>query len=238
MKTLTAVVLTLVLAGLLVAGTSDPSSAACHAFTVEVSPTTAPEGSTVTVTVRRDGAFSPSGVDVSTADGSAKVGQDYTEFKRRVEFTNETQQTFNAAISIKDDTTYDPDETFKLVLSNAGGCAIPPNHPPFSYGQAIVTIKDNDPAPATQPPPGGTSPKASPTATGQASPTPTADGSPGSPVPLEGASPEETPTTAKEAQPTDEDDGSPTGLIVAAIGILVAAGAGFGLWFLRKTPGS
>lgn len=209
------------------------ASAGCHAFTVEASPSTVSEGGTVSVTVRRDNNFNPSNVDVSTVDESAKVNQDYTEFKKTVSFTNEKEQTFNAAISIRDDSSFEPPETFKLRLSNGGGCQI---NPSFSYGSATVTIQDNDPSPA--PPPQVQSPKptpaTSPTQQQTTSPSPTASPSPSPESPSPEASPTESPSPL--AKTKDDGGGAPVALIVAIAAFVLGGGAGVGLWLLRKTP--
>ncbi|MEX2292322.1 MAG: Calx-beta domain-containing protein, partial [Acidimicrobiales bacterium] len=131
-----------------------PAHAACHAFTVAVSPGTLDEGGTVRITVSRDAAVNPSSIDVSTVDGSAHAGSDYTAVDETVSFSSETTKTLT--LHTTDDASSEPAETFRVHLSNPGGCAVNPN---FSIGpDAQVTIKASD-APTTTVP-------ASTTATG------------------------------------------------------------------------
>jgi hypothetical protein len=132
--------------------------AACHAFIVSVNPATVAEGGTVTVTVGRDFNANPSSVDVSTVNGSAVAGQDYTGVQRTLSMSTETSQSFTVATT--NDTAPEAAETFKIHLSNGSGCSVNPN---FQYGpDATVTIQDNDAAPA---------PTAAPTAPATAAPT-------------------------------------------------------------------
>ena len=100
--------------------------AACHHFTVKATPTTVPEGGKVTITVSRDGNLAPSNVDVSTVDETAKGGQDYQPFHKTFSFTNETQQT--DTVQTLNDQQPGSDKTFRLHLSNPGGCAVNPNY--------------------------------------------------------------------------------------------------------------
>jgi hypothetical protein len=120
--------------------------AACHHFTVAASPNPVAEGQTLTVTVSRDGAVNPSHVDVSTVDETAKAGQDYVALHRTMSFTNETKQSFSVSI-LDDKLTAEPAQTFKLHLSNPGGCAINPNY--VLDPDVRVTIAENDSAPAS-----------------------------------------------------------------------------------------
>lgn len=119
--------------------------AVCHSFTVQASPAQIGEGGTVTVTVNRDAGFAPSQVDVSTVDETARAGEDYTALQETVAFTTETERRF--PIPITDDASAEGAETFRVHLSNPGGC--PPN-PNFVVGpDATVSISDNE-----APPPG------------------------------------------------------------------------------------
>jgi hypothetical protein len=214
-----------------------PAFAACHAFTVKAAPGTANEGQTVTVTVTRDAAVNPSSVDVSSIDGTAKSGQDFPAVKRKVEFTAETSQSFTFVIS--DDTSPEPEESFKLHLSNAGGCAINPN---FDYGEdATVTIAANDTSNTTAP--------ATPTTRAAAEPTTTASRTTPSSV-ASTTAPDETTSTSKAAVPadssttlrtedvaaadTDDDDSGSTGALIAALVLFAAAAAAGAYLFLRR----
>src|SRR5688500_15192508 len=89
-------------AAAVIAGTTiawqQPALAACHAFTIAVSPASVAEGGTVTVTVTRDAGVNPSNVDVSSINETAQAGSDYPAVQRTVSFTTETQQTFTVAV--------------------------------------------------------------------------------------------------------------------------------------------
>jgi hypothetical protein len=102
-----------------------PAAASCHHFTVSASPNPVAEGRTLTVTVSRDANLAPSHVNVSTVDETAKAGQDYTPLNRTVSFTNDVRQSF--PVSVLSHATSEPARTFRLHLSNPGGCAINPN---------------------------------------------------------------------------------------------------------------
>jgi hypothetical protein len=192
------------------------AQAACQAFTVTASPTTAAEGGQVLVTVHRDAALNPSAVDVSTVDGSAKSGQDFAGGRRTISFTTETQKSF--PLPITNDRAAEPSETFQvaLVRGSGSGCAIDPN---FTYGPPVrITIQASDQsAPVATP---SASP-ARPTATAPANggvPTPPPT-HPATPGPSAGASsrpasrgrtmpdPQPSPTAG---QPTPSESSAPT----------------------------
>ena len=120
---------------------SEATSAACHAFEVTAEPATVDEGGAVQVTVSRDGAVGTSQIDVETIDGTARGGADYEPVARRtISFTNETSQAF--PIQTKEDADRESAETFRIHLSNPGGCTVNPN---FSVGpDATVTIGASD----------------------------------------------------------------------------------------------
>lgn len=190
----------LVVATVLLAGS--PAVAACHAFGIEVTPTTVREGGHVTVTVSRDAAVSPSQVDVSTVDGSATAGEDYRRLEQTASFTDEIQQTFT--IDITDDDLDEPAETFRVRLSNPGGCAPNPN---FVVDPDVrVTIRASDAA----------APSPTPTETETETEEPTPSPEP-SPTPQPSPSPTESPLAAPE------DTGG--GLSGAAIAGIVAGAA-------------
>ena len=119
--------------------------AACHHFTVKASPTTVPEGGKVTITVSRDGNLAPSNVDVSTVDETAKGGQDYQPFHKTFSFTNETLQP--DTVQTLNDQQPGSDKTFRLHLSNPGGCAVNPNY--VLDPDARVTVQETTAAAAT-----------------------------------------------------------------------------------------
>jgi Tfp pilus tip-associated adhesin PilY1 len=104
---------------------STPALATCHHFTVTASPTSVSQGGKVTVTVRRNAAAAPSNVRVSTVDGSAKAPAD-SKLDQNVSFTTDTSRTFS--VTTAKDSKSDPAETFKLHLSNPGGCVPDPNY--------------------------------------------------------------------------------------------------------------
>src|SRR5690349_16768498 len=111
-----------VLAGTVAVIGAPRADAACHAFTIKVSPASVTEGAAVKVTVERDGAVNPSSIHVSSIDETATAGSDYTAVDKTVSMTNETSQSFNVA-TLKDQ-TIEQAETFRLHMSNPGGCAI------------------------------------------------------------------------------------------------------------------
>ena len=224
---------------------SAPSAeAACHAFTVGVEPAQVAEGGKVTVTVTRDAAVNPSQVDVSSVDVTAKGGEDYPAQKRTVSFTTDTRQSFE--IPITDDPASEGDETFKLHLSNPGGCAVNPN---FSVGpDATVTIQQSDgsgttaapattvastAAPASQPP--GPRTTASnrttvPTSAGTSAP---AVGTETTASTTTTATSTTLPRETDEAAASSDDDGS-AGVVVAAAVVALAALVGVGYLVYRR----
>lgn len=122
------------------------AQAACHIFTVTADPSTADEGTTVTLTISRDAAVNPSSVRVRTVDGTATAGSDYEALDERVEFTSETEMTRD--VQVLDDDDVEDDETFVVELSEGEGCEVNPN---FTYGSDTVTIADDDVAPQPSP---------------------------------------------------------------------------------------
>lgn len=98
------------------------------------------------VTLGRDRGTSsnqPVTVDVSTRDGSAQAGSDYTAVSTTVTFApGETAKT--VVVPIIDDNLAEGSETFTLRLSNAQGGDI-------SRGEASATIAANDATPAVRP---------------------------------------------------------------------------------------
>lgn len=119
----------------------------------------------------------------------------------------------------------------------AGG----PTSPPPTTTTTQPTTTTTRPTTATTQP--TTAATASPTATATSSPTASPTASPAkSPTGQSQAgsadpSPTESPTAAAKGGGKGGDDGVPAGLIVAAIALLMATGAGLWLWYLRETPG-
>lgn len=156
---LRAVVVAGAVAGLL--GPAGPAVAACHAFTVSVSPSTVNEGGSVTVRVERDADVNPSAVRVRTVDGTAKAGSDYAAADRTVQFTEGTTESF--VVATTNDSAREGAETFRVELVEGSGAGCPAN-PNFSYGPpATVTIRANDQPLPTSPPPATPRPTSRPT---------------------------------------------------------------------------
>jgi hypothetical protein len=101
-----------------------------------------------TVTVTRTGGSlgGPVTVDYATSDGTATAGSDYGEMHGTLTFNaGETTKTFQ--VPVINDSVHEGDETVALTLSNPGGGT--------SLGtraSALLTIVDDDPAPAVAPP--------------------------------------------------------------------------------------
>jgi hypothetical protein len=190
---------------------SHSASAACHSFTIgTVSPSPVQEGGKVTVTVMRDNGVADSHVDIETVNGTAKSGSDFTALDTTVNFTGGTTSK-NVSVQTTDDATMESSETFKLHLSNPGGCAPNPN---FQIGpDKTVTIAASDQQ-IVQPTPEPTAaPTAAPTATASPSPSPSVSPS---------ASPSVSPTFTPFPTATPGDDGGLSGLGIA--GIIIGAG--------------
>src|SRR5207248_3087038 len=134
-----------------------PSALAqCQHFSVSADPQFANEGQTVTVTVSRDGAIGPSNVDVSTIDESAKAGADYTKLSKTVSFSTDTSQSFPVPIATH--STPEGDRTFRLHLSNPGGCTVNTDYQldgdvrVFIHGNGVTTTTTAAPTTTTRPP--------------------------------------------------------------------------------------
>lgn len=215
--------------------------AACHAFEAEVTPANPTEGATVEVTVTRDAPVNPSSVRVRTVDGTASAGDDYEPVDRRIEFTAEVEQTFT--IRTMQDPADEPEETFRIELSQGAGCQVNPN---FAYQSGTVTIQDDDPPPASAPapPPATTAASATPaapttidavtgtTATTAASAAPNGPASSTTAPGGTTASTRATRTTleSEAALEVGDDDGVPVGwAILAAVMVVAAAAASYRL---------
>lgn len=220
--------------------------AACHAFEVTVEPASVAEGTVVQVTVSRDGAVGASQIDVETVDGTARGGADYTAVSRRtISFTNETSQTF--PVQTTDDSEREPAESFRVHLSNPGGCTVNPN---FSVGpDATVTIAANDDAAAPSTTRAGSAttmgrPGTSRPTPSTASPGAAADlGSTTAPPTLPTIPGETTVTGSSTTRDSDEialseeDDDGGVGTAAVVVGLAVAAalgGAGWWTWQRRR----
>ena len=230
---------------------TEAAIAACHAFEVTAEPATVAEGAVVQVTVSRDGAVGTSQIDVETIDGTARGGSDYDAVARRtISFTNETSQTF--PIQTKDDSDREPAETFRIHLSDPGGCTVNPN---FRVGpDATVTIGANDEAaaptttrggatttagrPGTTGPTPSTAPPGAAADLGSTTAPPTLPPTPGDTADANGG----VSTTRDEDQialsEDDDSGGVGTVAIIVALGVAAAlGGAGWWTWQRRRvTP--
>lgn len=224
--------------------TSPPAFAACHAFTVKAAPARAAEGTSVTVTVSRDGAVNPSNVDVSSVDETATAGEDFTAVHRTISFTTDTEQSF--AVPITDDAVSEGDETFRLHLSNPGGCTINQN---FVLGpDATVTIAANDTSATTAPPtssaPSPTSRAPSTVATAPSATAAAAPAAAGTSSTSEASASASTsagnPTSStavdRELAASDQSDGGSSGgvAVAATVAAVVVVAAGLAAWFVRR----
>lgn len=193
------------------------ASAACHRFSMEVSPASVQEGGTVTVVVSRDNAAADSGIRVSTVDGTARAGSDFAALNEQVNFTgSETERSIQ--IQIIDDQASEGAESFNVHLSDPSGCAVNPN---FSVAaDQTVTIGASDAAAVTTGPAAGvTTPTTAPAATTSA-PASTTTTAPDEP-------------TETETGDDEEDGGLPVVPIVILIIVLVAAA---GIIVIRRNP--
>jgi hypothetical protein len=202
------------------------ADAACHAFTIAASPANPAEGASVQVTVTRDAAVRPSHVRVTSINGTATGGADFPPVDRVVDMQTETSSTF--AVPITDDGAPEGAETFKLHLSDPGGCEINPN---FELGpDAVVTIQPSD-APtatttaATTAAPRASTTRASDTTTTSAAATTTA---------LEETGTTEPTTAEVAAKPGDDDDDNAPGWLIAIGSAAFIAAAGLGVYGVRR----
>lgn len=96
---------------------------------------------TATFTVSLSGSISSNAtVNFVTANGTATAPGDYTSKSGTLTFTPGGSTTQTVTISIIDDSTTEPNETFTLNLSSANGATI-------ADGQGVATIVDNDVTP-------------------------------------------------------------------------------------------
>ena len=80
-------------------------------------------------------------VDVTSADGTATAGLDYTAITTRVSFENGDATAKLVMVPITNDTLGEPDETFEVTLSDPMGGATLPSP---ENRTAAITIHDND----------------------------------------------------------------------------------------------
>ena len=220
--------------------------AACHHFMIAASPNPVSEGATVTVTVSRDAALAPSNVDVSTVDETARAGQDYAALRQTVNFTNETSRSFQVATT--DDNLAEGPQTFRLHLSNPGGCSINPNYVVDPDARVTIQEDSSDAAASTTATPAATAATARAPVTPSATAAPHATPTTATPVSTTKlAAPPSTATTVSSTSSTlsgqavgkKKGGGGGSGAAVAGgiAGIVVAAGGGgFLLYRLRRRP--
>jgi hypothetical protein len=243
-------VLAAVAAGLVLPATA--AHAGCHAFTVSVSNAAPREGSTITVTVRRDGNVEPSAVRVRTVAQSATSGTDFEPLDEEIAFSNELQQ--QRTVRILADAAREPSESFRLELSDGSGCG----DAELTYGPpATVTIQNvtaaatlsptPTPTPFTSVPPRPTPSRSTTTAVASTTPpasrVPTTSAPPGSPSGSPSASPSAPLSSTAVAAPSESadmatddaasDDGLGLAMIALVVGGLVAAG-GAALYLRRR----
>jgi hypothetical protein len=207
---------------------ASPAAAACHSFTVKASPASTVEGGKVTVTVSRDGALADSQVRLTTVDGTARAGSDFTAVDQLVAFTGVTVSK-DIELSTTDDTDMEPAETFKLHLSDPAGCPVNTN---YKLGDDVtVTIQASDQAVAPAPTATSTTSKPIAGATTSTAPgTVTVGTAPSSTTSTTSSSTTTTASTAstssKSTTTNDDGDGVGGGVLVAGAIILAALGAG------------
>ena len=221
-----------------------PGYAACHSFTVSVSPGTVTEGASLTATVSRDGTVNPSSVQVDTVDGTALAGRDYVAVHQRLSFTTDQSQGFQVATI--HNPAHEGPQTFHIRLSGGMGCQVNPN---FAYGApAEVSVADIDRAPEPNPtqshpvtPPPvvtarpSTPPAAPPSPAAAPSPTPVLEALAPSPTPSADASP--TPSARAVLASSPSSSGGPGSAlpgVVAIVVVLVLAGGGL-YWYRRRS---
>jgi hypothetical protein len=210
-----------------------PAHAACHNFQMKVTPTEPNEGSGITVVVTRDAGLSPSSVDISSVDGTAKAGQDFPPVKRTMSFGGPDDVSQSFTTDTTDDKAVEGNETFKLHLSNPQGCAVNPN---YVVGPDVtITIVDNDSATTTTARPLTaltTSKAGTSTSRGATSTTSTTAGG----VPETLGLDTTTPTEQLAVQPAN-DRGSNAGFIIGGVVALALAG-GVGWLVYRSRRGA
>src|SRR5687767_1679859 len=128
-------VLAVVAAALVLPASS--AHAACHAFSVSVSNSSPREGSTITVTVRRDGNVHSSAVRVHTVAQSATSGADFQGLDEEIAFSNEVQE--QRTLRIHSDAAREPSESFRIELSDGSGC----DDAELSYGPPVTVNIQN-----------------------------------------------------------------------------------------------
>ena len=101
-------------------------------------------GGSATITVTRTGGSTGAvGVTLTTSNGTATAGSDYTAVTQTVSFANGDTANKTVTIPILDDTLVEGNETVNITLSTpTGGATL------GSPATAVLTIVDNDTSPA------------------------------------------------------------------------------------------
>lgn len=189
------------------------ASAACHRFTLDVSPASVSEGDTVTVTVTRDASAADSSVRVAASGQSADPGSDFSALDEQLSFTGSEVEK-SVTVDIVGDDEAESSETFTVGLSDPGGCSVNPN---FSLAEDVtVTIAASEGAESADEP--------------ESSGTDEQPTGPSDPEPVTDAAGDED----ADDEDADEDGWLAPGLIIAAVIVLVAAG-GFLAFKKRST---
>ncbi|NVJ60395.1 MAG: S8 family serine peptidase [Gammaproteobacteria bacterium] len=99
-------------------------------------------GTGLSVTINRvNGSYGEASVSISTANGTATSGSDYTPFSQTFTFADgETSK--QVTISLVDDSTFEGNETFTVTLSNPSNRSVID-----SPASATITIRENDAEP-------------------------------------------------------------------------------------------
>jgi hypothetical protein len=116
-----------------------PAAPAPSAFSVSDAAVTEGDSGTrnITFTVRRAGdTAGGAAVEFRTHEASARAPSDYNGRSGRLHFAP-GQRTRTVAVAVRGDTADEPDETFRLLLSNPSGATI-------ADGSGTATIRDDD----------------------------------------------------------------------------------------------
>ncbi len=197
----------------LVFGASE-ARAACTSFTVSAVPNPTQEGGDTTVSVSRIGS-EPASIDIDGISGTATSGSDFERVNRTIEFDNQTSVSFK--VKIFEDGKAEPQEQFRLHLSNVEGCS----NSSYDIGEdeivRIVASLGSTPSPTSNATP---SPTKTPSSTSQASSTTSPSASP-TVSPSATPSATETPIPLVTVSPEADDDEGTSALAIA--GILIAS---------------
>lgn len=261
MKKLFALVATLTLTvGLMLVAVSQALACVPAKFSLEVTPRTVEEGGRVRITVKADNPSDGSTIDIETVDESAKTGQDYTGIpKQSLHFgmigSSQNQKSYEFTVPVANDSTTEAAETFKVRLSNPRTCtgggpeqpdgvvAPEPVRVTIAANNTVSNPPATSPALKTSPVPSSSRQSLSPAS----NTSPVHSPSPQSHLPdaqsaqQTGQSPEGAPEAAGSESPSaliraqrKSGDGNKAAIVVT-IALLTAAGAGFGLWKLRRS---